>query len=285
MSFEWNKIAGAVLFALLVVFGLNVFSDILFEDEVPEVPGYVIAVAEDTGEGGETVEEEPIAVLLASASAEAGEGVAKKCVACHSFEQGGGNKVGPALWDVLNRPVAAVDGFGYSGAMVEWGQGKVWDYDHMNGFLLAPKQYVPGTAMGFAGLKDAEDRADIIAYLRTLSDSPAPLPDVPVAEAEAPTEGDAATEVAAPADPDKTQTEVQPAQPDATTSGEIAPAPTQAEREPTNVVPGLERPAENAGEAAAPSVPGGPVDEATPTQAQGDRPAGEAGEWVVEPTQ
>jgi cytochrome c len=115
-SFELNKIAGAVLFALLVSFGLSIFSEIIFETEVPESPGYVIAVTEpaEGGEAGAPAATQPIGVLLASADAGAGEGSAKKCVACHSFAQGEANKVGPNLWEVVNRPVAGLETYEYS---------------------------------------------------------------------------------------------------------------------------------------------------------------------------
>jgi len=191
-SFEFNKIAGAVLFAALVAFGLGILSDIIFEGHEAEAPGYVIEVAASGGEaaGGEAVAEEPIAALMASADAGAGEGVAKKCAACHSFEKGGANKVGPALWNIVNRPAAAAEGFKYSDGMKAFAdRGEVWDYEHLNGFLTAPKQFVSGTSMGFAGLKKPAERADIIAYLRSLADDPAPLPqaavEAPAAEAPA----------------------------------------------------------------------------------------------------
>ena len=196
-SFEFNKIAGAVLFAALVAFGLGIVSDIVFEDHEAEAPGYVIEVAESGGEadgaaaGGEEAAEEPIAVLMASADGGAGEGGAKKCAACHSFEKGGANKVGPTLWDVVNRPVAAAAGFKYSDALKAFAEGgTVWDYERLNGFVAAPKKYVSGTSMGFAGVKKPAERADIIAYLRTLSDDPAPLPEAAAAET-APAEAEA----------------------------------------------------------------------------------------------
>ena len=102
--------------------------------------------------------------------------VAKKCTACHTFEEGGANKVGPALYDVVNRDMGVVDGFGYSSALKAFAEGKKWDYESLNGFFWKPKKYMKGTAMGFAGLKKVQDRADLVAYLRTLSASPAPLP-------------------------------------------------------------------------------------------------------------
>jgi cytochrome c2 len=191
-SFEFNKIAGAVLFAALVAFGLGLLSDLIFEGPEAEAPGYVIAVAESGGEetSSEAAAEEPIAALMASADADAGKGVAKKCAACHKFDKGGANGVGPALWDIVNRPVAAAEGFKYSDALKTFAEGDtVWNYEHLNGFLAAPKKYVSGTKMSFAGIKKPADRANIIAYLRSLADDLAPLPEAPVMEtpaAEAP---------------------------------------------------------------------------------------------------
>ncbi len=200
-SFEFNKIAGAVLIAALVAFGLGALSDFIFEGHQAETSGYIIEIAETGGgeAGSEEAAEEPIAALLASADVGAGKGAAKKCAACHSFDEGGANKVGPALWNVVNRPVAAAKGFKYSNALKAFADGgTVWDYERLNGFLTAPKKYVSGTSMGFAGLKKPTDRANIIAYLRSLANDPAPLPQAaakaPAAEAPA-----AETAIAAPA--------------------------------------------------------------------------------------
>lgn len=184
-SFEFNKIVGAVLATIFVLFGGSILAEGLFHSEVPETPGYEIVVAEaDAGgaEGGAAkAEDPPIATLLQTADAEAGAGQFKKCAACHTAEKGGANKVGPHLWGVVDRPIASVSDFAYSAGMKDFSQGGSvnWDYEHLYGFLKNPKGYVPGTAMGFAGLKDPKARAELIAYLRTLSDSPAPLPQAP----------------------------------------------------------------------------------------------------------
>jgi cytochrome c len=115
--------------------------------------------------------------LLASADLAKGEKVGKKCVACHNFNEGGKNKVGPGLYDIVNRPIASVDGFGYSGALKTYAAEKTWTYEELNGFLYKPKAHVKGTSMGFAGLKKTADRANMIGYLRTLAASPAALPE------------------------------------------------------------------------------------------------------------
>nr|WP_245337431.1 cytochrome c family protein [Shinella sp. HZN7] len=150
---------------------------------------------------------------MATADATAGETAFKKCASCHTSEKGGPNKVGPGLWDIVNRPVASHEGFSYSAGMTTFSEGQkvVWDYDHLSYFLEAPKKHVPGTAMGFAGLKKNDERANLIAYLRTLSDNPAPLPTASSegadAGAAAPADGATSTEGAAPADGAATTTE------------------------------------------------------------------------------
>lgn len=180
-SFEWNKVFGALLAAAFVVLGLNFLSDGLFSSHAPETPGFEIAGAE-SGDGAKPAaaagpEIEDVLPMLAKMEIGEGQKVAKKCSACHNFDKGGKNKVGPALYNVVNKQIAASDGFKYSAALTTFGQGKVWDYDALNKFLYKPKAYVKGTSMGFAGLKKTGDRAAIIAYLRSLSDNPAAMPE------------------------------------------------------------------------------------------------------------
>ena len=120
------------------------------------------------------VPEQPLNVLLATANVDKGKKVAKKCVACHSFESGGKNKVGPNLHNILGKNRAGVSGFAYSSAIKTMG-GK-WGFEDMNAFLKKPKKFMPGTKMSFSGLKKAGDRAAVILYLRSFSDSPVTLP-------------------------------------------------------------------------------------------------------------
>ena len=179
-SFEWNKVFGAVLGAAFVVMGISFLSDAIFHHGNPEKAGFEIAGGEaiaSTGPANTGPVVEPVAALLAAADLAKGEKVGKKCVACHEFQHGGKNKVGPGLYDIVNRPIASVDGFGYSGALKTYAEGKTWTYAELNGFLFKPKSHVKGTSMGFAGIKKTEDRAAMIAYLRSLSASPAPLPE------------------------------------------------------------------------------------------------------------
>jgi cytochrome c len=177
-SFEFNKIAGAVLATALVVLGLKNLSGEVFRTEAPEKPGLIIAVEDakpaDTG-GGATAPAVSIGALLAKADATKGAGIAKACGACHNFEKGGANKVGPALWDVVGRPIGAAPGFAYSDGAKAMA-GKNWTYEDLNSWLLAPKEFIKGTKMAYAGVKKDSDRADLIAYLASLSDAPKPFP-------------------------------------------------------------------------------------------------------------
>ncbi|WP_061936790.1 cytochrome c family protein, partial [Aureimonas sp. AU22] len=201
-SFEANKIFGALLGTVFVLFGGSLLAEGIFHAEAPEKPGFAIEVPDAPAGGGAAPaanEVTPVGQLMQTANAEAGAAIFKRCQACHSGEKGGPNKVGPDLWDVVNRPIASHEGFSYSAAMTEFSEGKtvVWDWDHLNHFLHGPKQYIKGTAMGFAGIAKDQERADLLAYLGTLSDNP-PAPPAP--DAGAPAGGEAAAEGAAPAE-------------------------------------------------------------------------------------
>jgi cytochrome c len=176
-SFELNKILGALLGTCLIVLALNITASAIFSPEQPAKPGYEIAVQEHpTGApaGGAPAKEEPIEALLANASVQKGESAAKKCAACHTFNKGGPNRVGPNLWGVVGRSKASEAGFDYSAGMKS--KGGNWTIGDLNEFLTNPKGFVAGTKMSFAGLPRGAERADVIAYLNSLSDSPAPLP-------------------------------------------------------------------------------------------------------------
>ena len=168
-SFELNKIAGAVFFTLLVYLGVQNLGAILFDTEPADPNAYIVEGVEEEGSVAVAAAVEefvPIADLLQTASIEKGQKVAKKCVSCHSFDAGGANKIGPALYGVVDRAIGKHGGFTYSGALA--GMDGAWDYEALNGFLENPKKYAAGTNMAFAGLRKVKDRANIIAYLDSL---------------------------------------------------------------------------------------------------------------------
>ena len=182
-SFELNKIAGAVLGTLTLTLGLGIFSEIIFAPEAPAKPGYEIAVPEGPSEAQApaAAPSVPIEELFAKASVEKGANVAKRCGSCHNFQEGAGAKVGPDLYGIVDRPVASAPGFAYSAAMKA--HGGDWTPQALNTFLANPKADIPGTAMAFAGIPKEMERADLIAYLNSLSHSPKPLPTASAAAA------------------------------------------------------------------------------------------------------
>jgi len=176
-SLTFNKVfAGILMAGLMALVGIKL-AEILVPHEKLASNAYPIEVTEVASASSAPAAPagpEPVLALLANADVAAGEKLAKKCTACHVFEAGGQNKVGPVLWNVVNADKGGVDGFGYSTALAEFGG--AWDYTSLNAFLYKPKAYISGTKMNFAGLKKQKDRANMIAYLRSLADAPVALP-------------------------------------------------------------------------------------------------------------
>ncbi|HVW55261.1 MAG TPA: cytochrome c family protein [Rhizobiaceae bacterium] len=193
-SFEYNKIIGALLGTIFVVFSIALLSDAIFSSPKPEKPGFTIK-AEETVAAGAAKPAAPvqIAPLLAKADPKKGEQIFHRCEACHDGTKGGPNKVGPNLWGVVGRPIASHPGYSYSAGMKKFSDDskKHWTYQLISEFITSPRKEVPGTAMGFAGLDDPQDRANVISYLRTLSDNPEPLPSPEAEKASAPADGKA----------------------------------------------------------------------------------------------
>jgi cytochrome c len=177
MSFEANKIAGAILAAMILAMVSGIISNILVRPAKLETPAYAIAggeaapaAATSTAPAGP----EPIAPLLASANADAGKDKAKLCITCHSFDKGGPNKIGPNLYGVVGDEIAHDRG-GFAFSEVLKAKGGTWTADNLNRWLWKPQSFARGTKMTFIGLAKAEDRANVVAYLNSLSDNPKPL--------------------------------------------------------------------------------------------------------------
>ena len=174
-----NTIIVSIIFTILIIFVINKITDAVFFVEKPEKSAYEVAgittVASTTASeaNSETAGVENIVALLASASIVDGEKVFKKCAACHSISKGGANKIGPALWGVLGRQAGSLADYKYSKAMSAYG--KSWSFEEMNGFLIKPKDWIKGTKMAFAGLKNEKDRASVILYMNQNTDNPLPL--------------------------------------------------------------------------------------------------------------
>ena len=173
-SFEINKIITAILVTILVVFGIGKISDVIFDKEDKNIVAYKVEAPEGLTKQTTSESSVDMSVLLAMGDIAHGEKQFKKCKACHSIKQGGGNKIGPKLWNVMFRPVGAITDYKYSKALSTYG--KEWSWEEMNGFLIKPSTWIKGNKMGFAGLKSEKDRASVILYLNQNSDSPKPLP-------------------------------------------------------------------------------------------------------------
>jgi cytochrome c len=175
-SFEINKILGAVLGTCLFLLAVHIASGAIFSPPVPAKPGYEIAVKEEqpAQKGGAAPAQQNFDTVLATASAQHGADVAKVCLTCHNMQKGQGPKIGPDLYGVVGRPIASAQGFNYSAALKA--KGGNWTLAGLNTWLADPRTDVPGTLMTFAGIPNEKQRADVIAYLNSLSDNPQPLP-------------------------------------------------------------------------------------------------------------
>ena len=179
-SFEINKIIASILLVALLIIGISKVSNIVFNVDKLESPAYKVELpdndtknisVEDTVKVEDKVD---ISALMALGDITHGEKVFKKCSACHSIEAGGSNKIGPALYNVVGRKIAAVEDYKYSKALVEYN--KNWSFEELNGFLIKPQKWIKGTKMAYAGLRKEKDRASVILYLNKYSDNPLPLP-------------------------------------------------------------------------------------------------------------
>ena len=173
-----NKIIASIILAVILVLGINKITDIIFYVEKPEKSAYQVAsvsttTTTETTSASSSSGSGEIMALLASASVADGEKVFKKCAACHSIAKGGGNKIGPALWGVLDRQAGSVSDYKYSKAMAA--HGKKWSFEEMNSFLIKPRDWIKGTKMSFAGLKSKNDRVAVILYMNEKTDNPLPL--------------------------------------------------------------------------------------------------------------
>ena len=171
-----NKIIVSIVFAIILVVGINKVTDVIFYVEKPEKSAYQIAsvtTVASTTSAETSSETGNIMAIFASTSATEGEKVFKKCAACHSIAEGGKNKIGPALWGVLGRQAGSLPDYKYSKAMAA--HGKKWSFEEMNGFLIKPKDWIKGTKMSFAGLKNAKERAAVILYMNENTKNPLPI--------------------------------------------------------------------------------------------------------------
>ena len=180
-GFEINKIIASILVAIIifVIIGLVGNFIVKINYDKSQITAYKIDIPETSADSSKQTSAndemaESVSTLLASASLEKGEKTFNKCVSCHNYKKGSKSKIGPNLWDLINRPKASVSGFAYSKALSVYG-GK-WTFEELNEFLYKPKEYISGTKMNFVGLKDVKDRANLILWLKQQSDNPIPLP-------------------------------------------------------------------------------------------------------------
>ena len=170
--YEFQKIITSIFLVFLVVFGIAKLSNFIFKTDENVVAYKVEVIEKEKAATSEKVFD--LASFVSLGDVEHGKKVFKKCAACHSINQGGKNKIGPALWSVMQRKSGELSDYNYSKALLN--HGKIWSFAELNGFLLKPATWIRGNKMGFAGLKDEKDRASVILYMNESSDQPVPLP-------------------------------------------------------------------------------------------------------------
>ena len=179
-SFDFNKILASIILGIIIILiigkvGNNLINleespqkETAYKIDIPETSSSIITAAENL----ESIES--ITLLFANASLNNAEKIYKKCGACHNYEKNSKAKIGPNLWDIVNQPNANAEGFAYSNSLATFGGS--WTYQELNNFLYKPKDYIKGTKMNFAGLKNSQDRADLILWLSKNSDNSVSLP-------------------------------------------------------------------------------------------------------------
>ena len=175
-GFELNKIIAAILATVVVVFGINKVTDIIFTPDKPQQSAYKVEKIEPTLASASSAGQAAVGIseLLAMGTIEHGEKIFKRCSACHMIAAGGKNMIGPNLWSILGKKTGVASGYKYSKALAAYG--KEWSFEEMNGFLIKPSAHIKGTKMAFAGLKKEKDRASVILYMNSKSDKPLPTP-------------------------------------------------------------------------------------------------------------
>ena len=175
-GFELNKIIAAILATVVVVFGINKVTDIIFTPDKPQQSAYKVEKIEPALASASNTVQAAVGIneLLAMGTIEHGEKVFKRCSACHMIAAGGKNMIGPNLWSILGKKTGVASGYKYSKALAAYG--KEWSFEEMNGFLIKPSAHIKGTKMAFAGLKKEKDRASVILYMNSKSDKPLPTP-------------------------------------------------------------------------------------------------------------
>ena len=174
-SLEINKIIAAIILVVAIIVGLNKITDNVFHVNKPDKPAYKVeVVAESTSSETDTADKIDITSFMAMGNLDHGKKIFKKCAACHSIAQGGANKIGPYLYNVVGRTVGSISDYKYSKSLISYG--KEWTFEELNGFLIKPATWIKGTKMAYAGLKKEKDRASVIMYLNQNSDNPKQLP-------------------------------------------------------------------------------------------------------------